>query len=154
MPPSPSRRRAATTALSATNGGTVRDEDGICLLIVPSTYKVDSAGDGFDALDDNGFGVLTGVVGRNESPEALAQLLYGNFTAVFTGAQPSPPDSKGDTSRIDFIGALGSRQGKGTTYIKKFGTTVCGVSLFTYDNAAVAHTAATSAILTTIERLP
>jgi hypothetical protein len=145
--------RAATAAPAAT-GDTVRDEDGVCQLTVPATYKVDSAGDGFDALDDNGFGVLTSAVGRSESPEALAQLLYGNFSAVFTNAQPSAPSSTGDTSRIDFTGALGSNQGKGSVYIKKYGTTACGVSMFTYDEAAVPHATSASVIFATVKRLP
>lgn len=146
--------RAATAAPSAAGGGTVRDESAICQLVVPASYAVDSAGDGFDALDDNGFGVITSARGRSESPQALAQLLYGNFSAVFTDAQANAPDSTGDTSRIDFTGALGANQGKGTVYIKKYGTTVCGVSLFTYDKAAVPHNTAAGAILPTIKLIP
>jgi len=80
--------------------------------------------------------------------------LYGNFTSVFTSAQPGQPSSTGDTSRIDFAGSLASNPGKGTIYVKKFGTTVCGVSLFTYDKAAVPHNTAVSAILPTIKRIP
>jgi len=130
----------------------VRDEDGVYQLVVP--VKVDSAGGGFDARDDNGFGVSTGAIGRNESPEALAQLLYGNFTGVITSAQPSAQTSTADTSRIAFTGALAAKQGEGTVYIKKFGTTACGVSMFTDGIAAVPHNTVASAILPTITRLP
>ena len=146
--------RAATVAPSANGGGTVRDEDGVCQLVLPTSHKVDSAGDGFDALDDNGFGVSTSATGRSESPETLAQLLYGNFTTTFTSPQPSAPVSIGDTSRIDFVGALASNPGKGTVYIKKFGSTVCGVSMFTYDKAAVPHNTSATAILPTLKLIP
>ena len=39
--------------------------------------------------------------------------------------------SNATTSQFDFTGTLASNSGKGTVYIKEFGTTGCGISLFT-----------------------
>jgi hypothetical protein len=128
----------------------VRDEDGICRLTVPPGYTVDSAGDGFDADDGKGIGVLTGATGRAETPEALAQSLYGGFTSILTDLQQGQVTNTADTSQIDFTGTLGTQPGKGTVYVKKFGTTVCGLSVFTYSGAAVPHESAITSLIPTV----
>lgn len=161
LTPTAAATRAATTptarpvlsptAPPAAGTNIVRDEDGRCQLTLIPGYTVDSAGDGFDADDENGIGVLSSAAGRSETPEALAQSLYGGFTSVLTAVQQGKMTSNATTAQIDFTGALASNTGKGTVYIKKFGTTVCGVSIFTYDDAQIPHEIAATAILPTVK---
>jgi len=157
LTPTAAATRAATTptarpAISPTvppaaGANTVRDEGERCQLTLIPGYTVDNAGDGFNADDENGLGVLSSAAGRSGTPEALAQSLYSGFTSVLTNVQQGKPTSNATTSQIDFTGTLASNSGKGTVYIKKFGTTVCGVSIFTYDKAQIPHEIATTSIL-------
>jgi len=89
-------------------------------------------------------------VGRSETPEALAQSLYSGFTNVLTNVQQGKA-SNATTSQIDFTGTLASHSGKGTVYIKEFGTTGCGISLFTYDKAQLPREIVATAILPTVK---
>ena len=149
--PTPTTRAASSpTARPAAGNNIVRDEDGICQLTLIPGYTVDSGGDGFDADDGNGIGVLSGAKGRSETPEALAQSLYGGFTSVLSGVQQGKVTTGSTSSQIDFTGALAANAGKGTVYVKKFGTTVCGVSIFTYNDAQIPHDIAATAILLTV----
>ncbi|HEY8602265.1 MAG TPA: hypothetical protein VIL85_27820 [Thermomicrobiales bacterium] len=145
------RPALSPTAPPAAGANIVRDEDGRCQLTLIPGYTVDSAGDGFDADDANGLGVLSSAAGRSETPEALAQSLYSGFTSVLTNVQQGKTTSNAATSQIDFTGTLASNSGKGTVYIKKFGTTVCGVSIFTYDKAQIPHEIVATSILLTVK---
>lgn len=160
LTPTIAKTRAASTstprpAISPTTppagGNIVRDEEGRCQLTLIPGYTVDSGGDGFDADDGNGIGVLSSAAGRSETPEALAQSLYNGFTSVLTDVQQGKTTSNATASQIDFTGALATTIGKGTVYVKKFGTTVCGISIFTYDTAQLPHEIVTTAILSTVK---
>ncbi len=59
--------------------------------------------------------------------------------------------SNATTSQFDFTGTLASNSGKGTVYIKEFGTTGCGISLFTYDKAQLPREIVATAILPTVK---
>jgi len=153
-PTATSRAVPVTIAPAATRGGIVRDDTGVCQLVVPVGYKVDSVGGGFDARDDNGFGVIAGAIGRNESPEALAQLHYGKLhRRHYRRAAERTEEYHRHLADRFHRGARGET-GKGTVCFKQYGTTVCGVSMFTYDSAAVPHNTAASAILPTIKAPP
>lgn len=130
---------------------TVIDEAKVCKLTIPPGYTVDSGGDGFDANDASGIGVLTGGTGRSDSAQELAQILYESFSSVLDNVQQSKATPGPNTYQIDFTGDLASNPGKGTVYVKKFGTTACGVSIFTYDDAAIPHATVVNAILPTVQ---
>ncbi len=160
-PPTPTRGATTPTpravATATKSGGTasgnmvVRDEDGICQLTILPGYTVDNAGDGFDANDNMGIGVLTSATGRTESPAELAETLYDGVTAALDNPKKGKVTPGTNSSQIDFTAELQGQPGKGTVFAKKFGTTACGLSIFTFDGAAIPHEAVVAAILPTVK---
>jgi hypothetical protein len=149
--PTSTATRPASSPTTAPAGGVIRDENGVCQLTLPAGYTMDSGGDGFDATDENGFGVLAGATGRSDSAEALAQSVYINFTSVMEDVQQGKVTNTPDSSRIDFTAALADNPGQGTVYVKKFGTSVCAMSVFTYDEAQVPHATAMATLIATLK---
>lgn len=146
----PTRPASSPTAQPAAGGNVVRDDAKSCQLTLPAGYTVDSEGDGFDANDDNGFGVLTSATGQSASPEALAQSLFESFTSVMSDVQQGKVTTTGDTSRIDFTATFVSSPSDGSVYVKKFGSTVCAISVVTYNEAQIAHATAMTALIATL----
>jgi hypothetical protein len=147
----PTRPASSPTAAPAAGGGVVRDEDSVCQITLPVGYTVDSEGDGFDADDEKGFGVLSGATGRSDAAEDLAQSVYANFTSVMENVQQGEVTNTPDSSRIDFTGSLADDPGQGTVYVKRFGTSVCAMSVFTYDGAQVPHATAMATLIATLK---
>src|SRR4051794_6874865 len=146
----PTRPASSPTAAPVAGDGIVRDDGKNCQLTLPAGYTVDSGGDGFDADDDNGFGVLSSAAGQGASPEALAQSLFASFTSVMTDVQQGKVTTTTDTSRIDFTATFVNSPSDGSVYVKKFGATACAMSVVTYQGAQVPHPLVMTTLIATL----
>lgn len=138
---SPRTAATATRAASATPGRPLV-ANGPCTMALPTGFAEERPGGGYyPASDQTGFAALDQFSTENgaRSAESLAQgFLTTNLGKVLQGVQQTGAEGTADGGyRIDFTATVGGQPGRGSTYVRPFGTVACGATLFLLDRSTL-----------------
>ncbi len=109
------------------------DSDRQCQMTIPSGFAEDTPGSGyFPALDKTGFVTVEApdtADGANSFDQAVGMVLV-TLVTVLPGYRQTNVARSPDTLRVDFTAPVDTGTGKGVAYFKRYGTIICGATLF------------------------
>jgi len=79
----------------------------------------------------------------------LALPFVGHYVAAIAGYQQRGVAKGADNLRVDFTGRVGE-QGKGTIYLRQFGSTVCAIFFFVADGTELAYEPALAQLIASL----
>ncbi|MBW3656590.1 MAG: hypothetical protein KY444_10830 [Gemmatimonadetes bacterium] len=114
---------------------------GPCAATLPAGFAEDAPGSGYyPARNRSGFAAVDApdTAGGGVALPDAAQSVLNGFQTVVPGYRQTRLERNGDTLRVEFTGTVDGRPGRGTAHFMRFGTTVCGVTLFLLEGSDIA----------------
>jgi len=152
--------RAATATRAAASATPQRPlvTNGGCAIVLPLGFREETPQGGyFPALDQSGFAALDSfnTEGGQRTPETLAQAFAtSTLSRVIQGYRQVGAERSGDGYRIDYVATVGGQPGRGSLYLKTFGTVACGATLFTLDSSRLPFATTLDLMILSLQVVP
>lgn len=132
---------ATTRAVASATPDRPLVANGPCTLALPSGFVEERPGGGYyPASDQTGFAALDqfATEGSSRTAESLAQgFINVNLTKVLQNVRQTGAEQTDDGYRLDFTASVGGQPGRGSVYVRRFGTVACGATLYLLDRSTI-----------------